>query len=77
MREVKAGSSRWVHGEIGERAFEWQEATAASPSARRNVRRRATTSRGRTSIIACGRYQEEYLVFLQRGGVEYDERYLW
>ncbi|HZJ17521.1 MAG TPA: hypothetical protein VFD27_20885 [Chthoniobacteraceae bacterium] len=22
-------------------------------------------------------YQEEYLVFLQRGGVEYDERYLW
>jgi len=22
-------------------------------------------------------FQEEYLEFLQRGGVEYDERYLW
>jgi len=29
VREVKAVSSRWVHEEIGERAFTWQEGYGA------------------------------------------------
>jgi REP element-mobilizing transposase RayT len=40
MRELKAASSRWVHDEIGERRFRWQEGYGAftvSPSQRDTV----------------------------------------
>ncbi len=30
VRDVKAVSSRWVHGEVGERAFAWQEGYASA-----------------------------------------------
>jgi REP element-mobilizing transposase RayT len=77
MRDVKAVSSRWVHEEIGERAFAWQEGYGAftvSASQRESVReyiaRQEEHHRKRT-------FQEEYLDLLQRSAVEYDERYLW
>jgi putative transposase len=77
VRDVKAVSSRWVHEEIGERAFAWQEGYGAftvSASQREQVReyiaRQEEHHRKRT-------FQEEYLELLQRSGVEYDERYLW
>ena len=77
MREMKAVSSGWVHDEIGDRGFQWQEGYGAFTV-------------GAPQCVDVGRYiasqeehhrmrsfQEEYLEFLQRGGVEYDERYLW
>lgn len=77
VREIKAGSSRWVHEEIGERAFAWQEGygafTVGSPQCadvRAYIARQEEHHRTRT-------FQEEYLEFLQRAGVEFDERYLW
>ena len=77
VRDAKAVSSRWVHDEIGERAFAWQEgygALTVSPSQREAVRdyvsRQEEHHRKRT-------FQEEYLELLQRAGVDYDERYLW
>ncbi len=77
VRDVKAVSSRWVHEEIGMRNFAWQEGYGAftvSPSQREAVRhyieRQEEHHRHRT-------FQEEYLEFLQRCGVEYDERFLW
>ena len=76
-RDVKAVSSRWVHDEIGERAFAWQEGYGAftvSPSRIKEVReyiaRQEEHHRKRT-------FREEYIELLQRSGVEYDERYLW
>ena len=77
VRDIKAVSSRWVHDEIGERAFAWQEGYGAftvSASQRAAVRdyiaRQEEHHRKRT-------FQEEYLELLQRAGVDYDERYLW
>jgi REP element-mobilizing transposase RayT len=77
VRDLKAVSSRWVHDEIGERAFAWQEGYGAftvSASQREAVReyiaRQEEHHRTRT-------FQEEYLELLQRSGVEFDERYLW
>jgi REP element-mobilizing transposase RayT len=77
MRDLKAVSSRWVHDEIRERAFAWQEGYGAftvSPSQRKAVReyiaRQEEHHRTRT-------FQEEYIELLQRSGAEYDERYLW
>ena len=77
VRNVKAVSSRWVHEEIGESAFAWQEGYGAftvSASQREPVRQYIAQQeehhRQRT-------FQEEYLELLQRSGVEYDERYVW
>jgi REP element-mobilizing transposase RayT len=77
VRDVKGISSRWVHEEIGERTFTWQEGYGAftvSASQRAQVReyiaRQEEHHRKRT-------FQEEYLELLERSGVEYDTRYLW
>jgi putative transposase len=77
VRDVKAVSSRWVHEEIGDGEFSWQEGYGAftvSASQRETVReyiaRQEEHHRKRT-------FQEEYLELLQRSGVDYDERYLW
>jgi putative transposase len=77
VRDVKAVSSRWVHEEIGNREFSWQEGYGAftvSASQRDLVReyiaKQEEHHRKRT-------FQEEYVELLKRCGVEYDERYLW
>jgi REP element-mobilizing transposase RayT len=77
MRDLKAGSARWVHDEIRERAFAWQEGYGAftvSASQRDEVREyiawQEEHHRKRT-------FQEEYVELVQRSGVEYDGRYLW
>ncbi len=76
LRELKAVSSLWVHNEIGQRTFAWQEGYGAftiSPSQRAAVRRyiegQAEHHRTRT-------FREEYLELLRRSGVEFDERYV-
>ena len=75
VRDVKAVSSRWVHEEIGERDFAWQEGYGAftvAPTQRGEVchyiARQEEHHRRRT-------FQEEYVEFLKRSGVEYDERF--
>ena len=77
VRDVKAVSSRWVHEEIGERSFAWQEGYGAftvSASQRDVVRayiaKQEEHHQKRT-------FQEEYLEMLKRSGIEYDDRYLW
>lgn len=77
VRDIKSVSSKWVHDEVGDRAFAWQEgygAFSVSPSHRENVRsyiaRQEAHHRNRT-------FQEEYLELLHRCGVDFDERHLW
>ena len=77
MREIKSVSSRWVHDEIALPAFAWQEGYGAftvgapqCPDVRQYIARQEEHHRMRT-------FQEEYVDFLRRGGVEYDDRYLW
>jgi REP element-mobilizing transposase RayT len=77
VRYVKAVSSRWVHEEIGEHSFAWQEGYGAftvSASQRGTVceyiARQEEHHRKRT-------FQEEYRELLMRSGVDHDERFLW
>jgi REP element-mobilizing transposase RayT len=77
VRDIKAVSSKWVHDEIKDRAFAWQEGYGAftvSPSHRDDVRsyiaRQEEHHRKRT-------FQEEYSELLKRCGVDFDDRYLW
>ena len=77
LREVKSVSSRWVHEEIGQPEFQWQEGygafTVGAPQCaevRHYIARQEEHHRTRT-------FQEEYVEFLRRAGVEYEERFLW
>lgn len=77
MRDVKAGSSKWVHDEIGLAAFNWQEGYGAftvGPTQIDSVRRYIQNQEIHHQHTS---FQQEYLEFLKLGGVEYDERYLW
>ena len=77
LKQLKAGSSAWVHRELKLQAFAWQEGYGAftvSASQREAVKsyiaRQEEHHRQRT-------FQEEYVEFLKLAGVEYDEKYLW
>ena len=77
MRVLKADSSKWIHAELGVHDFAWQEGYAAFTvsksgvdAVREYVRNQEEHHRKRT-------FQEEYLEFLERMEIEYDERYLW
>ena len=77
VREIKTVSSRWMHNELGNRSAVWQDGYGAftvgapqCPEVCLYIARQEEHHQKRT-------FQEEYLDFLQRGGVEYDERYLW
>ena len=76
LRELKSVSSSWVHNEIGMHAFAWQEGYGAftvsasqCKSVRVYIEQQPEHHRTRT-------FREEYLEFLRRSGVEFDERYV-
>jgi REP-associated tyrosine transposase len=75
--DIKSASSRWVHGEVNKPLFSWQDGYGAFTvgvsqivAVKRYIANQEEHHRRRT-------YQEEYLEFLKRSGVEYDEKYLW
>ena len=76
VREIKSESSRWVHERTGRKDFAWQEGYGAftvSPShcdaVRTYIQNQAQHHRVKT-------FREEYIDFLTRAGVEFDERYV-
>lgn len=77
VRDVKANSSSWIHREIGDQAFSWQEgyggftvSAQLTAQVREYIANQEAHHRQRS-------FQEEYVDFLKRGMVEFDERYLW
>ena len=76
LREIKAGSSAWIHNEIGLKAFEWQAGYGGftvSPSQRDVVRRYIENQEVHHRTRA---FREEYLALLERSGVEFNPRFV-
>ncbi len=76
LRELKRTSSIWVHTEIGEKRFAWQEGYSAitvSPSACQSVRAYIKNQREHHQQKS---FREELIELLLRAGIEYDARYL-
>jgi REP element-mobilizing transposase RayT len=75
---IKGGSSKWVHDSFPQhRDFTWQEGYGAFSigisqveSTIRYILSQAEHHRRKT-------FQEEFLAFLKKHGIEYDERYIW
>jgi REP element-mobilizing transposase RayT len=78
VRLVKANSSGWVHKTFPAlQGFAWQTgygafsvSASALPAVKHYLATQEEHHRTRT-------FQEEFVEFLKRHGIEYDERYLW
>lgn len=79
LRIVKASSSRWIHDTYPESLsdFAWQAgygAFAVSHSNREKVRAYLARQAEHHRTVT---FQDEFLEFLRRHEIAYDERYLW
>ena len=78
MQLVKGGSSKWIRDEFPERHdFSWQDGYGAFSigisqveETKRNIANQREHHKTRT-------FQEEYLAFLDKHGVQYDPQYVW
>lgn len=78
LRVVKANSSRWTHEEFPERqGFAWQSGYGAFSVSQSNADAVHTYIANQEEHHKRVSFQEEYLLFLQRHGIAYDERYVW
>ena len=76
LRVIKTNSSRWVREEKTRR-FGWQAgyggfsvSESKAPQVMRYIANQEQHHRKRT-------FQEEFLAFLKKNNIEYDERYIW
>lgn len=76
MRELKKASSIWISETIPLPGFRWQEgygafsvSASAQPDVQEYIAQQEEHHRQRT-------FREEYILMLQKSGIEYDERYL-
>ncbi|MCU0704403.1 MAG: IS200/IS605 family transposase [Fimbriiglobus sp.] len=76
IRDVKSNSTLWRRNQ-GDAGFGWQNGYGAftvSPTMTETVIEYINTQREHHRTVT---FREEYLAFMKRYGVEYDERYVW
>ena len=76
MRELKKASSVWVHEQIQQPEFAWQEGYGAftvSPTARPQVQKYIANQ---TEHHRVKTFREELVEFLKKAGVKYEDRFL-
>ncbi|HLA85383.1 MAG TPA: transposase [Thermoguttaceae bacterium] len=75
---IKGGSSKWVHDTFLEHnAFTWQEGYGAFSIGVSQVEDTVSYIASQAEHHRKRTFQEEFLAFLKRHGIAYDERYLW
>jgi REP element-mobilizing transposase RayT len=78
VRMVKANSSKWVHDEFpSHQDFAWQSGYGAFSVSQSNVdsvRQYIVAQEEQHKTMS---FQQEYLAFLNRHGIAYDERFVW
>jgi REP element-mobilizing transposase RayT len=77
LREVKAGSSQWVHETFPRVPFAWQEGYAAFTVGVQGLAQVEAYIARQEEHHRQVAFEAEFRSFLAEHGVEYDERYLW
>jgi putative transposase len=75
-RVVKANSSRWVH-EKWDLGFAWQTGYGVFSVSESSVGAVAEYIAGQEEHHKSHSFQEEFVAFLEKNNVVYDERYIW
>jgi putative transposase len=76
MRELKKASSLWVHQEIGDLGFAWQEGYAAftvSATTRGAVRKYIANQEEHHRVKP---FRDELVEMLEKAGIKYEPKYL-
>jgi REP element-mobilizing transposase RayT len=77
VRVVKTNSSRWVHEKWQHRAFSWQAGYGAFSVSESNAGAVTRYIMAQAEHHRRRSFQEEFVAFLKKNGVAYDERYIW
>ena len=77
MRDIKQASSKWVHETIGLKSFGWQDGYGAFTIGASQIDQVKGYIRNQDEHHRKRTFQDEYVEFLKRYGVEYDDQYLW
>ena len=77
MREIKSGSSRWIHETCGLPNFAWQEGYGAFSIGWAQVDATLTYIASQEVHHRKRDFQAEFISFLEKHRIEYDPRYVW
>ena len=75
---IKGGSSKWIHETFPElRLFSWQEGYGAFSIGISNVDETKKYIENQEKHHGEESFRDEYLKFLRKNNIEFDEKYLW
>jgi putative transposase len=77
LRIVKTNSSRWARQKSGRRGFAWQTGYGAFSVSQSNAAAVVKYIREQEKHHQRVTFQEEFVSFLKKNGVRYDEQYIW
>jgi putative transposase len=78
MRTIKTNSSRWVHEQGKAKShFAWQTGYGAFSVSKSNVSEVMNYIAGQEEHHRKMTFQQEFLIFLEKHGIKYDEGYIW
>ena len=78
LQVIKGGASKWVHETFPQhQGFAWQEGYGAFSLGISQVEGTITYIESQAEHHRRSSFQEEFLAFLKKHGIEYDERYIW
>ena len=78
VRIIKANSSKWVHETAPDlRGFAWQSGYGAFAVSHSQVEQVKACIANQADHHRTITFQEEFVRFLVRHGIDFDERYLW
>jgi putative transposase len=75
---IKGGSSKWVHDTFPAlKKFKWQQGYGAFSVSVSQVENTIAYILGQREHHRKKTFQDEYIAFLKKHNVEYDQRYIW
>jgi putative transposase len=77
VQDVKQTSSRWIHDIIGVKNFAWQSGYGAFTVSVSNCDAVKGYIADQPEHHRTKSFQAEYVQFLQKHGITFDEKYLW
>ncbi len=77
VQDIKQTSSRWIHETIGAKNFAWQPGYGGFTVSVSNCEAVKKYIATQVEHRQTKTFQEEYVAFLEKHLIEYDEKYLW
>ncbi|MEZ5424989.1 MAG: IS200/IS605 family transposase [Pyrinomonadaceae bacterium] len=78
LQLLKGGSSKWIHDTFpDQRLFEWQRGYGAFSIGVSDLKRTIRYIKNQTEHHRQRSFEDEFIAFVIKNGIEYDERYIF